>query len=124
MAKVIGIDLGTTNLCVSIFERGESKIIPNKDWTDSASLGCSARESSPEEDRNVLLELVPQIQQVANDGFVAFTEKSIANAESIGCEFNDDVDIAAFKERVKPLIESTVNENDVRKALYAAIQEA
>lgn len=77
-----------------------------------------------EEDRNALLELVPQIQQVANDGFAAFTEKSIANAESIGCEFNDDVDIAAFKERVKPLIESTVNENDVRKALYAAIQEA
>ena len=31
MAKVIGIDLGTTNSCVSIFERGESKVIPNKE---------------------------------------------------------------------------------------------
>ena len=31
MAKVIGIDLGTTNSCVAIMEGNDAKIIPNKE---------------------------------------------------------------------------------------------
>ena len=31
MSKVLGIDLGTTNSCMAIYERGESKVIANKE---------------------------------------------------------------------------------------------
>ena len=31
MAKVLGIDLGTTNSCMAVMEGGEATVIPNKE---------------------------------------------------------------------------------------------
>jgi molecular chaperone GrpE (heat shock protein) len=35
MAKIIGIDLGTTNSCVSVLEGGDSTVIPNKEGVEA-----------------------------------------------------------------------------------------
>ena len=33
MAKVLGIDLGTTNSCMAVMEGGEAVVIPNAEGT-------------------------------------------------------------------------------------------
>ncbi len=40
MAKIIGIDLGTTNSCVSVLEGGDSTVIPNKEGNKNDTIGC------------------------------------------------------------------------------------
>ena len=38
MGKIIGIDLGTTNSCVAVFEGGEPVVIPNPEGARASLL--------------------------------------------------------------------------------------
>jgi tripartite ATP-independent transporter DctP family solute receptor len=77
----------------------------------------------PEADRKALLDLVPEIAKMANEGFMGFIDESIAAAKAKGANFVTDVDAAAFKAAVTPLVKESIN-NPVRQKLYDAVQGA
>lgn len=74
-----------------------------------------------EEDRAAFTELVPSLVEDANTGFFEFIDSSRAASEENGAEFNEDVDVEAFRQRVAPLVEETID-NDVKQGLYDAVQ--
>jgi len=41
MSKIIGIDLGTTNSCVSIMEGSQPKVLENTEGCKNNSISCS-----------------------------------------------------------------------------------
>ena len=66
MAKIIGIDLGTTNSCVSVMENGKSKVIENAEGArttpsivaytedDEILVGASAKRQAVTNPKNTL----------------------------------------------------------------------
>jgi TRAP-type C4-dicarboxylate transport system substrate-binding protein len=86
-------------------------------------MSADVLEKMPEADRKALLDLVPEITKMANEGFKAFVDDSIAKAKAKGATFVTDVDVAAFRGAVTPLVKESIN-NPVRQKLYDAIQAA
>jgi TRAP-type C4-dicarboxylate transport system substrate-binding protein len=77
----------------------------------------------PEADRKALLGLVPEIAKMANEGFFEYIDVSKNAAKAKKAEFITDVDVAAFKAAVTPLVKESIN-NPVRQKLYDAAQAA
>jgi tripartite ATP-independent transporter DctP family solute receptor len=90
---------------------------------DYLIMSADVLEKMPEADRKALLDLVPGIAKIANEGFKNFVEDSIAKAKAKGATFVTDVDVAAFRNAVAPLVKESIN-NPVRQKLYDAIQAA
>ncbi|MDH4041503.1 MAG: molecular chaperone DnaK [Gammaproteobacteria bacterium] len=81
MGKIIGIDLGTTNSCVSVMEGGKARVIENSegDRTTPSIVGYS-------EDGEILVGQSAKRQAVTNPHNTLFAVKRL-----IGRKFTDDV---------------------------------
>ncbi|QER42344.1 molecular chaperone DnaK [Thermodesulfobacterium sp. TA1] len=83
MSKVpiVGIDLGTTNSCVAIFEGGEPKVIPNREGTRTTPSVVAFQENG-----EILVGLPAKRQAIINSENTIFGIKRL-----MGRKFNDPV---------------------------------
>jgi molecular chaperone DnaK len=91
MSKVpiVGIDLGTTNSCVAIFEGGEPKVIPNREGTRTTPSVVAFQENG-----EILVGLPAKRQAIINAENTIFGIKRL-----MGRKFNDPV-VQEWKKRV------------------------
>lgn len=92
MAKrvpIVGIDLGTTNSCVAIFEGGEAKVIPNREGTRTTPSVVAFLENG-----EILVGLPAKRQAIINAENTIFGIKRL-----MGRKFNDPV-VQEWRKRV------------------------
>ncbi len=92
MAKkvpIVGIDLGTTNSCVAIFEGGEPKVIPNREGTRTTPSIVAFQENG-----EILVGLPAKRQAIINSENTIFGIKRL-----MGRKFNDSV-VQEWKKKV------------------------
>ncbi len=92
MAKgvpIVGIDLGTTNSCVAIFEGGEPKVIPNREGTRTTPSIVAFQENA-----EILVGLPAKRQAIINAENTIFGIKRL-----MGRKFSDSV-VQEWKKRV------------------------
>jgi len=92
MSKVIGIDLGTTNSCVSIMEAGEPKVIVNAEGGRTTPSMVAITESDER-----LVGQVAKRQAVTNPESTIFAVKRLIGRKFGTKEVEKDIEISPFK---------------------------
>ena len=90
MAKIIGIDLGTTNSCVAVLEGGEPKVIPNEEGARTTPSIVAFSKSGER-----LVGQVAKRQAITNPGNTIFSIKRFMGRRYN--EVNDEMKMVPFK---------------------------
>ncbi len=91
MSKVIGIDLGTTNSCVSVMEGGESKVIENSEGARTTPSIIAYME-----DGEILVGAPAKRQAVTNPESTLFAIKRLIGRRYEDKEVQKDIDMMPF----------------------------
>src|SRR6516165_3970877 len=92
MAKIIGIDLGTTNSCVAVLEGGEPKVIPNSEGANTTP-SVAAFTNSGEK----LVGQTAKRQAITNPDRTIFETKRLIGRKFGSREVHEFMKVAPFK---------------------------
>ena len=92
MAKIIGIDLGTTNSCVAVMENGQPKVIENSEGARTTPSIVAYME-----DGEVLMGAPAKRQAVTNPKNTLFAVKRLIGRRFTEKEVQKDIDLMPYK---------------------------
>lgn len=92
MGKIIGIDLGTTNSCVSVLDGGESKVIPNSEGANTTPSVAGFTSSG-----ETLVGQAAKRQAVTNPEKTVFEAKRLIGRKFTSKEVQEFIKVAPFK---------------------------
>jgi len=92
MGKIIGIDLGTTNSCVSVLEGGEPKVIPNSEGVNTTPSIAGFATSGEK-----LVGQAAKRQAVTNPEKTVFESKRLIGRKFSSREVQEFIKVAPFK---------------------------
>ena len=92
MAKVIGIDLGTTNSCVAVMEGGEPVVIPNSEGSRTTPSMVAFTETGER-----LVGQIAKRQAITNPENTVFAVKRLIGRKFDSAETKKAVALSSFK---------------------------
>ncbi|HSC81186.1 MAG TPA: Hsp70 family protein, partial [Chitinolyticbacter sp.] len=91
MAKIIGIDLGTTNSCVSVIENGQPKVIENAEGARTTPSIIAYQE-----DGEILVGAPAKRQAVTNPRNTLYAVKRLIGRKFAEKEVQKDIDLMPY----------------------------
>lgn len=113
MSKIIGIDLGTTNSCVAVFEGGEAKVIANPEGLRTTASVVAFK------GEDILVGLKAKNQMITNPNTIHSIKRKMGTNEKVsvnGKEYTPEEISAMILSDLKKTAESYLGEN-VSKAV-------
>jgi molecular chaperone DnaK len=92
MAKVIGIDLGTTNSCVAVMEGGEPVVIPNSEGSRTTPSMVGFTEGGEQ-----LVGQIAKRQAITNPEATVFAVKRLIGRKFDSSEVKKSISVSAFR---------------------------
>lgn len=111
MAKIIGIDLGTTNSCLAIFENGQSKVIENAEGARTTPSVIAYLDGD-----EVLVGAPAKRQAVTNPKNTIYASKRLIGRRFEDKEVQKDIDLMPFEIIKAPNGDAWVKAHDMELA--------